>query len=56
LDPPSDVVGGLVIFDFFFFFSFYFFFFLSTWLLALEISLGEEGEREEDLAGEEGEK
>jgi hypothetical protein len=33
-----------------------FFFFLSTWLLALEISLGEEGEREGDLMGEEGER
>jgi hypothetical protein len=49
------MVGGLVLFRFFFFFSFCFFFFLSTWLLALEISLGEEGEREGDLMGEEGE-
>jgi hypothetical protein len=55
LDPTSDVVGGLVLFVFLFFFSFYFFFFLSTWLLALELSLGEEGEREGDLMGEEGE-
>jgi hypothetical protein len=40
----------------FFFFSFCFFFFLSTWLLAFELSLGEEGEREGDLMGEEGER
>jgi hypothetical protein len=33
----------------------FFFFFLSTELLALEISLGEEDEMEEDLASEEGE-
>jgi hypothetical protein len=54
-DPTSDVVGGLVLFWFFFFFSFHFFFFLSTWLFALDLSLGEEGEREGDLTGEEGE-
>jgi hypothetical protein len=48
------MVGGLVLFGFFFFFSFRLFFFLSTWLLALEISLGEEGEREGDLTSEEG--
>jgi hypothetical protein len=56
LDPTSDVVGGLVLFRFFFFFSFCFFFFLSTWLLFVEISLGEEGEREGYLMGEEGER
>jgi hypothetical protein len=56
LDATSDVVGGLVPLWFFFFFSFYFFFFLSTWLLALDISLGEEGEREGYLTGEEGER
>jgi hypothetical protein len=50
------MVGGLVLFKFFFFFSFCFFFFLSTWLLSIDISLGEEGEREGDLMGEEGEK
>jgi hypothetical protein len=43
LDPTYDVVGGLVPFWFFFFFSFHFFFLLSTWLLGLELSLGEEG-------------
>ena len=53
LDPTSDMVGGLVLFGFFFFFPFHFFFFLSTWLLAWELSLGEEGEREGDLMGEE---
>jgi hypothetical protein len=41
----SDVVGGLVPFWFFFFF-------LSTWLLPLDISLCEEGQREGDLMGE----
>jgi hypothetical protein len=46
LDPTYDVVGGLVLFEFFFFFSFYFFFFLSAWLHALEISLGEDREKE----------
>ena len=55
-DPSFDVVGSLVPFWFFFFFSFYFFFFWSTWLLALELSLGEEGEREGDLMDEESEK
>jgi hypothetical protein len=48
------MVGGLVLFGFFFFFSLCFFFFLSTWLLALELLLGEEGEREGDLMGEQG--
>jgi hypothetical protein len=39
----------------FFFLIFHFFFFLSTELLALELSLDEEDEMEEDLASEEGE-
>jgi hypothetical protein len=56
LDPTFDVVGGLVPFWFFFFSYFHFFFFLSNWLLGLEISLGEEGEMEGDLMGEEGER
>jgi hypothetical protein len=49
------VVGSLDPCLFFFFLFFLFFFFLSTELLALEISLGEEDEMEEDLASEEGE-
>jgi hypothetical protein len=52
-DSTYDVVGALGLFEFFFFFSFYFFFFLSTWLLALKLSLDKEGEREGDLMGEE---
>jgi hypothetical protein len=56
LDPTYDMVGGLVLFGFLFFFSFSFFFFLSTWLIALEISLGKEGEREGELMGEEDKK
>jgi hypothetical protein len=55
LDPTFDVVGSLDPF-WFFFFSFCFFFFLSTWLLALDLSLGEEGEMEGDPMGEEGER
>jgi hypothetical protein len=38
LDTTFDVVGGLVLFGFLFF--------LSTWLLALELSMGKEGEKE----------
>jgi hypothetical protein len=49
-------VGGLVPFWFFFFLFFYFFFLLLTWLLSLDISLREEGEKEGDLTGEEGER
>jgi hypothetical protein len=56
LDPTSDRVEGSVLFGFCFFFSLCFFFFLSTWILSLDLSLGEEGEREGDLMGEEEEK
>jgi hypothetical protein len=55
LDPTSDVVEGLVLF-WFFFFSFCFFFFLSNWILALDLSLDEEGEMDGDPMGEEGER
>jgi hypothetical protein len=46
------VVGSLDPCLFSFFVFFHFFFFLSAELLALEISLGEEDEMEEDLASE----
>ena len=50
-----SVVGGVDPCLFFFFLFFCFFFFLSIELLALDLSLGEEDEMEEDLASEEGE-
>jgi hypothetical protein len=49
------VVGGFEPCLSFFFLIFLFFFFLFTGLLALELSLGEGYEMEEDLASEEGE-
>jgi hypothetical protein len=50
-----EVVGILDPFLLFFFLIFLFFFFLSIGLLASELSLDEEDEKEEDLASEEGE-
>jgi hypothetical protein len=49
------MVGSLDPCIFFFFLFFHFFFFLFTELLASEISLDGEDEREEDLASEEDE-
>ena len=46
-----DLVSGIPLF----FLIFHFFFFLCTWLLVLQLSIGEEGEREEDTSAEEGE-
>jgi hypothetical protein len=48
------VVGGFPPSLFFFLLVFLFCFFLSAWLIAVDISLGEEEEWEEDPKGEEG--